>query len=533
MSRVRHSIQYIQQKYDSGEDRSLLEGLVRAFRGIQKLKPDNPDSFWMIAGYHGEPFRGPGATDPKWWGGYCNHGNILFPTWHRAYLHRLENALRKVPKCQDVTLPYWDELLDHEHPIPSIFLSPTFNLDEDDCNPLYSYKLQLDLDEKVTGANNRYTKAAGYETVRFPLSGLVGTEEDRKNTKVWNSGFTDAESRNKLLNNNVRQWLDGTIKLEADPGGRIPDTYSVRSRYQRCLRAPNYTVFSNTVAQAKWIEDHKLEPDVVVSLESPHNAIHLAVGGFYQEGVYNANVKPLLYANGDMGDNETAGFDPIFFFHHAFIDYAFWTWQKWHGRTKPGSLDVITGYPGTYLEEGQAGEPDMPPNTKLTMDTPLYPFKNAAGDYVTSNDVTNIEEQLGYAYGPGSLDPVLRTPAGPKPTEPLATIKRVSGINRADYAGSFVIRLLAVDANGKKIEIGREPVLSRWSVTGCKNCQTSLNVKSHVPIHESLMRALTGPAGDPAGIQYECVIQTHNLPGEPQVPHDGLRTAPQAVIDDL
>ena len=37
-------------------------------------------------------------------------------------------------------------------------------------------------------------------------------------------------------------------------------------------------------------------------------------------------------ANGDMGDNETAAFDPIFFVHHSNIDRLFWVWQKKWGR---------------------------------------------------------------------------------------------------------------------------------------------------------------------------------------------------------
>lgn len=529
---VRHSIQYIQQLYDSGEDRSLLEDLIRAWRGIQRLDPKDPDSYWMIAGFHGEPFRGPGATDQDWWGGYCNHANILFPTWHRAYLLRLENALQKIPGCGHVTLPFWDELLDPVQPIPSIFTSPTFDLDGDTCNPLYSYKLQEDLDEMVIGADSRYTKPAGYETVRFPLSGLVGTEEDRDHTAAWNQDFADPDSRNTLLNNNVRQWLEGTIVIEKDPGGRIPDTYSVRSRYERCLQAPNYTVFSNTVSQGQWTEDNGLEQDVVVSLESPHNAIHLAVGGFYQAGVYNANPTPILYANGDMGDNETAGFDPIFFFHHAFIDYAFWTWQKLHNRTKPGSLDVIADYPGTVLTEGQAGEPPLPAGTKLSTSTPLYPFKTASGEFFTSDDVTDIEGQLGYRYGPGSLDPQLRLTPGP--VRPPAKIKRVSGINRGDYAGSFVIRLFATRASdGERVEVGREAVLSRLSVAGCRNCQSSLAIRTHVPLPRELLAALAG-RGKVEDITYDCEIQTHLLPGLRNVqPGQMPVTAPHVVIDDL
>jgi tyrosinase len=180
--RVRHSIQYIQHLYDSGEDPSKLENLIRAFRGIQALPPDNPKSFFYIAGLHGLPYRGPGETDPAWWGGYCWHGSILFPTWHRIYLLYLEDSLRSIPGCQDVTIPFWDQLVNLEPTsdpfipadgprIPSVFTSPTFGLDDRNDNPLYSYKLQKALVQGVEGKGERYSKHEGYETVRYPLSG--------------------------------------------------------------------------------------------------------------------------------------------------------------------------------------------------------------------------------------------------------------------------------------------------------------------------------------------------------------------------
>ena len=171
--RVRHSLQYIQHLYDSGEDPSKLENLIRAFRGIQALPPDNKKSYFYIAGLHGLPFRGPGVTDPDWWGGYCWHGMVLFPTWHRIYLLTLEDALRSIDGCHDVTLPFWDELANLERgdliPIPSVLTSPTFELDGRTDNPIYSYKLQQALVDNVE--DQRYTKPEKYETVRYPLSG--------------------------------------------------------------------------------------------------------------------------------------------------------------------------------------------------------------------------------------------------------------------------------------------------------------------------------------------------------------------------
>ena len=171
--RIRYSLQHIQDEYVHSTDpsRSMLATLIQAFRGIQALPPDNPNSFFHLAGLHGLPFRGPGTTDPNFWGGYCWHASVLFPTWHRSYMLTFENALRSVPGCQDVTLPFWDETLHLEPPvIPWVLTSPYFPVEGHDPNPLYSYKLAKGLlDDKVE--NERYRKPAGYQTVRYPLSG--------------------------------------------------------------------------------------------------------------------------------------------------------------------------------------------------------------------------------------------------------------------------------------------------------------------------------------------------------------------------
>src|SRR5947209_12251723 len=106
MSRVRYSIQQLEKWHQEGNEEPL-EKLILAWKGIQDLPHTDPNSFYLIAGYHGQPFRGAGWGNPAWWGGYCHHGNVLFPTWHRAYLLRLEEALRTI--VPDVTLSFWDE----------------------------------------------------------------------------------------------------------------------------------------------------------------------------------------------------------------------------------------------------------------------------------------------------------------------------------------------------------------------------------------------------------------------------------------
>jgi tyrosinase len=79
-----------------------IAALKKAFAGIIARQPSQPDSFFAIAGVHWFP-----AIDqnPQF---HCLHHENRFLPWHRFHLKRLEDALRSVPGCADVTLPYWD-----------------------------------------------------------------------------------------------------------------------------------------------------------------------------------------------------------------------------------------------------------------------------------------------------------------------------------------------------------------------------------------------------------------------------------------
>ena len=81
--RVRPNLISLQEDYIAG-NKKPLEDLMRAWKFIKELPADDERSFFKIGGYHGEPFRGAGWGSGAYWGGYCNHGNILFPTWHRV-----------------------------------------------------------------------------------------------------------------------------------------------------------------------------------------------------------------------------------------------------------------------------------------------------------------------------------------------------------------------------------------------------------------------------------------------------------------
>ncbi|MGQ0588989.1 MAG: tyrosinase family protein [Sphingosinicella sp.] len=452
---------------------------MRAWKGVKELPPEDPRSFFMLGGFHGEPFRGPGATDPTYWGGYCEHGTVLFPSWHRAYLYTLEKALQSIPGCESVMLPYWDECdpYSRSYGIPAALTWKTFELDGQTIpNPLRSFILPVAIEDQVEGDNALYSKPAGYETVRYPLSGLVGTAEDRAETEAHNAKFPDYDTNVGILNQNIGDWLNGMAVVNGKPVGA-----AVYDRYVSCLYTPTYTLFSNTTSAGAW---NKANPtQLVVPLESPHNAIHLAVGGFDVPG--QGDFSPIPGANGDMGENDTAGLDPIFYFHHCFIDYAFWTWQRKHGATS-APLAIEAGYPGANSSTSTAQGPaaGTPPDTPLTVDSPLNPFTISDGQGgtrpITTNDVTDIR-QLGYDYAYGSLnrfaepaDAALAVEAGPPAGDRTL---QIGGIDRTKIRGSFVISAFA-EIDGELRAIGHEAVLSRWHVEGCLNCQNHLEART-------------------------------------------------------
>jgi tyrosinase len=88
-----------------------VDALRTAFNGIMKKDPTDPNSYYAIASVHGLPQA------------YCLHHEDRFNPWHRVYLKVFEDALRSVPGCENVTLPYWDI----KTPVPALLKTPPFD----------------------------------------------------------------------------------------------------------------------------------------------------------------------------------------------------------------------------------------------------------------------------------------------------------------------------------------------------------------------------------------------------------------------
>lgn len=90
-----------------------LDALKNAFTTIMAKDSTDPNSYFVQAAYHWYP-----APNT-----YCMHHVPGYNPWHRAYMLSFENALRSVPGCENVTLPYWDITT----PFPEVLKSVPFD----------------------------------------------------------------------------------------------------------------------------------------------------------------------------------------------------------------------------------------------------------------------------------------------------------------------------------------------------------------------------------------------------------------------
>jgi tyrosinase len=145
-------------------------------------------------------------------------------------------------------------------------------------------------------------------------------------------------------------------------------------------------------------------------------------------------------ANGDMGENDTAGLGPVFYFHHCFIDYAFWTWQRRHDSTQ--ALEIDPHDPGAGYSTSNPPPAGRQPDERLDVNSALNPFRATNGAPMTSADVTDIA-RLGYSYGPGSLDRFataqLAAMVEGDPADGATRSVHVEGLDRSKLRGSFMI----------------------------------------------------------------------------------------------
>jgi tyrosinase len=146
---------------------SELADLKKAFTAIMQKDTTDPNGFYLHASWHGLPSQ------------FCQHHQPGYNPWHRAFLFGFENALRSVPGCENVTLPYWDLTT----PLPDVLTQA----------PFANYTLPIDLNE---------TYQKGYVTTRYSAETITQNLEEMGVLEDLNraSTKTDWEDYNGNMN---------------------------------------------------------------------------------------------------------------------------------------------------------------------------------------------------------------------------------------------------------------------------------------------------------------------------------------------
>ncbi|KAK1753621.1 hypothetical protein QBC47DRAFT_430447 [Echria macrotheca] len=355
------------------------------------LMQKNPNllGYYSIAGIHGFPstswdgvlneFSSKGAN----FGGYCPHGRMIFPTWHRPFLMLLEQTIyqnmveiagkydqphrdRYQLAAKAFRLPYldyfrprddrgvkWpgpreDQWFKYDFRLPDVFNEPRINVKlapsdtiKEIDNPLYAYRFKTETGQLPQG---------DWATTR----GRFSTSQ----TLRWPTSTTQTEHDLPALSESLNKARQATITTFFDLITTAPYATLASVASDRLLATGDLTSFEK-------LDETKTKIVGSGSIEGFHGNYHNFIGG-----------------KGHMSDISVAAFDPVFWFHHAQIDRVWSLWQAFHP-------DVW--FPKTTR-----------PNQKSENEKDLLPFYRqrsgpGKGKFYTSDDTKNTED-LGYTY---------------------------------------------------------------------------------------------------------------------------------------
>lgn len=263
----------------------------------------------------------------------------------------------------------------------------------------------------TTASRGSFKWRAQNTTARYPQSRLVATPTDLNATVRQNALYNDSVNDATLLNCSAWTWLTQKTYVNNDNAGI--DAGIARKSITR-LDAPYYTVFFNATSAAEWNSRRDPKDSVLVPLETPHNDIHLSVGGFEVPG-FNANA--IDGAQADMGEvcslnpppNQNKSLIPAD--RHRLLRpnlllpplldrqrlLAMATQTQPHA-SNPNNPLPPRRLTRQYSVDSQGPTSGIPDGSWVILATLLEPFKKPDNTCYTSLDVVDIEHQLKYTY---------------------------------------------------------------------------------------------------------------------------------------
>ncbi len=141
--------------------------------------------------------------------------------------------------------------------------------------------------------------------------------------------------------------------------------------------------------------------------DKPHGAMHLYIGGA-ENGLSTFNkIFQVNHMTGLMTRVESAGFDPIFWVHHANIDYLWWRWELSAFGQRP-VLAELQSTPTAYAFFDENGNP-----VTLTVEQAFNQAFNM--DYTYDAFLLKVKVPLPFSLVPQQIDTLATT----KPRIPI------------------------------------------------------------------------------------------------------------------
>ncbi|KAI0297678.1 photo-regulated tyrosinase [Russula brevipes] len=319
---------------------------IQAITEMYNTPQSDQLSHFGIGGIHGLPYvqwGDAGDTQPvdgSDWGGYCTHGNVLFPPWHRPYVALYEQVLQRhaldianryqdkgrwVTAAQNLRAPFWDWATTSVPP-PEVISLETVDIITPDGNTTTVQNPLLQYPFNPIDSSFPSPYASWQTTIRHPddANSDTATTDVQALTDELSSVQSDITSSTYNLLTRVHQWPAFSNHTRGDGGST-----------------------SN-------------------SLEAIHDEIHGTIAGH-------------------MGDPAVAGFDPIFFLHHCNVDRMISLWAAVNPGVwvKPGPAEG-----GTFTISGDA---------QIDTNTDLTPFWESPTAFWRSSQTT-ATGGLNYTY---------------------------------------------------------------------------------------------------------------------------------------
>ncbi|KAL0064910.1 hypothetical protein AAF712_008166 [Marasmius tenuissimus] len=393
---------------------------VQALIKLQQKDQSEVDSFFQIGGIHGlpaaewDPPRAP-QGDARWLG-YCTHEDVLFPTWHRPYMILMEQAIQE--EAMKIAETYKPELKERFKKAALKLRQPYWDWAKNSVPP----PEVISKDRLTIIVFNGEEGSVANPFRRYTFNPLVPSFGFPEPFDKWQTTLrhprdeTDPNTTENI--DRLKSWMQCTQTDIRDK------TYFMLFCVHTWPQFSNRTASNNSKDANHAPHDG---PSVIRgnSVEAIHDAIHLNIGG-----------------GGHMADTNVAGFDPIFYMHHAQVDrllslWAFLNPDVW--------VTPSTSLNGTWT---------IPKGDPIDKNTDLTPFWNAQPEYWTSARIMDTAS-LGYTY------PDFDRPLPGEPTGPLPTII-AENINRL-YAGATFNKLLSQRAVAESQDSAAQLRVWEWT----------------------------------------------------------------------